>query len=217
MVRKELLASLAERLVGGRTDEARALTKQALQAQLDPFEILNESLMPAMQLVGERFSRGEAFLPELILSGNAMMAALELVEPAILAMGKQRENAGTVVIGTVEGDIHTLGKDIVATVLKVNGFAVTDLGMNVSSDMFVRAVQELHPDIVALSALMTTTMLKQREVIQMLQAAGVRHTVKVLVGGAPVTTDWALEIGADGTAPDAIGAVNLAISLLSTG
>ena len=154
------------------------------------------------------------YLPDLVLAGEAMKAAVGVLEPEMARLGVERQVLGTVVIGTVEGDIHDIGKTLVATMLSGSGFRVYDLGVNVPVKRFVEKTQEVKANVVAMSALLTTTMVKQKAVIDELQKAGIRSQVKVMVGGAPVTRDWAKEIGADGTSEDAISAVNLAKKLV---
>jgi corrinoid protein of di/trimethylamine methyltransferase len=167
-----------------------------------------------MDQVGELYSTGEYFLPDLILGGEAMKAALEVLEPALKAAGQERQVLGTVVLGTVKGDIHEIGKSLVGSMLSANGFEVYDIGIDVESSEFVAQARSTGADIVALSALLTTTMLHQREVIDHLAEAGVRDQVKVMVGGSPVTQAWADQIGADGFAEDAAGAVVVAKRLM---
>jgi 5-methyltetrahydrofolate--homocysteine methyltransferase len=190
------------------------LTRQALAAGLEPLAILNQGLMPGMQVVGEKFASGEYFLPHLVVAASGMQGAMALLEPALRARQQAVQKAGTVVIGTVRGDIHEIGKSLVATMLSASGFQVVDLGVDVPTEAFVAKVQETQADIVGLSALLTTTMAVQREVIEALKAAGLRERVRVMVGGAPVNQEWAEAIGADGYAEDAVGAVELAKRLL---
>lgn len=210
----ELLSELAEAVTEGRSERVQDLTRQGLGMQLDPLEMITQAMTPAVQAVGDRFGRGEAWLPELVMAGNAIMAGLGILEPVMSARGNDQRFLGTILIGTVAGDVHAIGKDIVATLCRANGFSVIDLGVDIPSKVFVGKVAELKPDILGLSALMTTTMLKQEEIIDMLQEAGIRDSVKVLVGGAPVTEAWADEIGANGYAPDAVSAVDLCLRLM---
>ena len=165
--------------------------------------------MPGIQKVGELFSTGEYFLPELIIGADAMKAALDVLEPALVG-GQERDIVGMVVLGTVEGDLHEIGKTLVGTMLTANGFKVVNIGVDQSSEAFVKAVEEHKADIVGASALLTTTMLQQKKLVEALDAAGLTGKVKVLVGGAPVTDRYAQEIGADGYAEDAISAVDIA-------
>ena len=174
---------------------------------------INEGLTKGIQRVGDLFASGEYFLPELIIGAEAMKRALAVLEPAMVG-DQSREVVGTVVLGTVEGDMHEIGKTLVGTMLIANGFKVIDLGVDQSADKFVAAVKENEAEIVGASALLTTTMLQQGKLIEALEEAGLRDQVKVMVGGAPVTQSFASEIGADGYAEDAISAVDLAFRLV---
>ena len=191
------------------------LTNAALQAGLDPMQVIDEGLVLGMNVVGERFSTGEFFLPDLIISSNCMQKAMAILEPELHARHQKVETAGTVILGTVKGDIHEIGKSLVGIMLTANGFTVHDLGVDVPTEVFVDKIKETNPDIIGLSALLTTTMTIQREVIMAIKESGLREKVKVIVGGSPVTRSWAEEIGADGYSEDAIGAVHLARELLN--
>jgi corrinoid protein of di/trimethylamine methyltransferase len=207
---QELYTQLSIAVIEGDQELAASLTRQALEQGLNPLEVIKEALTPGMEVVGEKFGCGEYFLPHLVMAGNTMKAALALLEPALKASGMTRETLGTVVLGTVAGDIHEIGKSLVGTMLTANGFVVHDLGVDVPTSQFVAAVRETGANLVGLSALLTTTMSIQRQVIQELVEAGLRDGVKVMVGGAPVSVQWMQEIGADGYAEDAAGAVALA-------
>jgi corrinoid protein of di/trimethylamine methyltransferase len=207
---EELLTQIAAGLIDGDPDAAVELTRQALAAGLDPLVVIEQALTPGMNTVGERFGSGEFFLPQLVVAARGMQLAMDVLEPELLARRQTPRSAGTVVIGTVKGDIHEIGKSLVATMLAANGFQVHDLGVDVAAEAFVARVKETGASILALSALLTTTMTVQREVIEALEAAGIRPQVKVMVGGAPVNQAWANAIGADGYAEDAVGAVALA-------
>ncbi|MCJ7534985.1 MAG: corrinoid protein [Anaerolineales bacterium] len=209
----EMYEKLAQSVIEGEPDDAEELAKQALDQGLDPLACVNEGLTKGIQQVGALFASGEYFLPELIIGAEAMKRALAVLEPA-MAGDQSREVVGTVVIGTVEGDMHEIGKTLVGTMLIANGFKVIDLGVDLSADKFVSAVKENNADIVGASALLTTTMLQQKKIIEALAAEGLSDKVKVMVGGAPVTESYALEIGADGYAEDAISAVDLAFRLI---
>ena len=209
----EMYEKLAQAVIEGEPDDAEELAKQALDQGLDPLACVNEGLTKGIQQVGALFASGEYFLPELIIGAEAMKRALAVLEPA-MAGDQSREVVGTVVIGTVEGDMHEIGKTLVGTMLIANGFKVIDLGVDLSADKFVSAVKENNADIVGASALLTTTMLQQKKIIEALAAEGLSDKVKVMVGGAPVTESYALEIGADGYAEDAISAVDLAFRLV---
>ena len=189
------------------------IAKQALAEGLDPLTCINEGLTKGIQRVGELFASGEYFLPELIIGAEAMKRALAVLEPAIVGH-QSREVVGTVVLGTVEGDMHEIGKTLVGTMLIANGFQVYDIGVDKSAAEFISTVKENNADIVGASALLTTTMLQQKKIIEALEAEGLGDQVKVMVGGAPVTESFAAEIGADGYAEDAISAVDLAFRLI---
>ena len=209
----EMYEKLAQAVIEGEPDDAEELAKQAFDRGLDPLTCVNDGLTKGIQQVGALFASGEYFLPELIIGAEAMKRALAVLEPA-MAGDQSREVVGTVVIGTVEGDMHEIGKTLVGTMLIANGFKVIDLGVDLSADKFVSAVKENNADIVGASALLTTTMLQQKKIIEALAAEGLSDKVKVMVGGAPVTESYALEIGADGYAEDAISAVDLAFRLV---
>lgn len=209
----EMYEKLAEAVIEGEPEEAEELAKQALDQGLDPLTCINEGLTKGIQRVGELFASGEYFLPELIIGAEAMKRALAVLEPAMVG-DQSREVVGRVVLGTVEGDMHEIGKTLVGTMLIANGFKVIDIGVDQSADQFIAAVKENEAEIVGASALLTTTMLQQSKLIEALEEAGLRDQVKVMVGGAPVTESFASEIGADGYAEDAISAVDLAFRLV---
>jgi len=210
---EELFAKLEQAVVDGEPEDAEDLARQALAQGLDPLDCINRGLTPGIDRVGELFASGEYFLPDLIIGGDAMKAALEVLEPA-LAGGQERKILGKIVLGTVEGDLHEIGKTLVGTMLTANGFKVTDIGVDKPAAEFVAAVKEAGATLVGASALLTTTMLHQQEVIEALKEAGLRDRVKVMIGGAPITESWAQKIGADGYAEDAISAVALARKLI---
>jgi corrinoid protein of di/trimethylamine methyltransferase len=211
---QEIYDKLAEAVIDGEPEDAEELAQQALDQGLDPLDCINKGLSPGIDRVGELFATGEYYLPDLIIGGDAMKAALSILEPA-LSGGQERKVLGQVVLGTVEGDLHEIGKTLVGTMLTANGFQVTDIGVDKTAAEFVEAVKESGATLVGASALLTTTMLHQKEVIEALKEAGLRDQVKVLVGGAPITESWAEEIGADGYADDAIGAVAVAKKLVA--
>jgi corrinoid protein of di/trimethylamine methyltransferase len=211
---EEFLAKISTSIIEGEPDETVALTKQALEAGLEPMKIVDEGLMPGMNIVGDKFQCGEYFLPHLIIAANGMQQALKVLEPELNARGQAVETKGTLVIGSVAGDIHEIGKSLVATIFSANGFQVYDLGVDVPTKTFIAKVQETGADLLGLSALLTTTMTVQREIIEALEEAGIRDQVKVILGGAPVSQEWTDTIGADGYAEDAVGAVELAKGLL---
>ncbi|MDA8236913.1 MAG: corrinoid protein [Chloroflexi bacterium] len=204
-------------VVDGDADAAAAAASAAIAAGIPPLVAIDEGFMPGMKEVGAGFAAGDLFLPDMMLAARAMQRALNVLEPELQKAAVERAVAGRVVIGTVAGDIHEIGKNLVGMLLSTSGFEVHDLGVNVSPERFVAAVQEHRADIVGLSALLTTTMTGQRTIIAALQAAGLRPPVKVMVGGAPVTGAWASEIGADGYSEDAMGAVELAKRLVGAG
>ena len=176
--------------------------------------IINQALVPGMATVGEKFDSGEYFLPNLVIAGAAMELSMQLLEPELKERQQERSSFGKVVIGTVHGDIHEIGKSLVGTMLSANGCEVIDLGVDVTTDDFVSNVKQSGAHLLGLSALLTTTMTVQRDVIEALVEAGIRDQVKVMVGGAPVYKDWADSIGADGYAEDAMAAVTLAKRLV---
>ncbi len=202
------LRQLYNAVVSGDFKASQAITQQALAEGVDPLELVNQYMVPAMDEVGRRFECNEYFVPELLISARAMKAALELIRPILTARGTQP--AGRVAIGTVKGDLHDIGKNLVASLLEGGGFEVIDLGVNVSPEKFIETVQQKSANIVAMSALLTTTMPAMKTTIDALKQAGVRDKVKVLIGGAPITQKYAEEIGADGYSENAVGAVALA-------
>ena len=210
------LTSPEERLfnaiLNGKSDEAAAATKEAIAQQIAPQDLINGQMIRAMGEVGQRFQDGKAFVPQLLMAGRAMKAALELLKPMLA--GAASTSLGKVVIGTVKGDLHDIGKNLVASMLEGCGFEVVNIGIDVSADTFIEEVKKNHPDILCMSALLTTTMGYMKEVIDALEAAGIRDQVKVMVGGAPVTQGFADEIGADGYSDNANSAVTVAKQLL---
>jgi corrinoid protein of di/trimethylamine methyltransferase len=210
----KILQQLQDIVIIGEPDQAPELARQALEAGIAPLTAIEEALNPAMQIVGERFESGEFFIPDLVMSAEAMKAAMGVFEPELMARQEQRQVLGTVVIGTVEGDIHEIGKSLVATMLGAAGFQVHDLGVDVPASEFVKQVQETDANVVGLSALLTTTMRNQETVIEALKEAGLRDQVKVVIGGAPTSPDWAETIGADAYAENANEAVVVVKRLL---
>jgi corrinoid protein of di/trimethylamine methyltransferase len=178
-------------------------------------DAINNGFVAGVNYVGDQFSRGMMFLPELVMAGEAMKAAVAVLEPELAKRGTQRKMLGKVVLCTVEGDIHEIGKTLVGTMLSATGFQVFDLGVDVPIMKVVEKAREVNADIVAMSALLTTTMVHQKDVIEALEDVGMRSKVKVMVGGAPVTQEWVKQIGADGYSEDAIGAARVAKQLLS--
>jgi 5-methyltetrahydrofolate--homocysteine methyltransferase len=206
---------LYQAILSGSIKQAEEITRAALEKGTDPSELLHQHMIPAMDEVGRRYNCDEFdfALPEMIIASEAMKSALRVLSPHLARSGVER--AGRVVIGTVEGDMHDIGKNLVASMLEGGGFEVTDLGREVLAGRFVEAAREKEGTIVAMSALLTTTMVKMKEVIAALEAAGIREKTVVLVGGAPVTQEFADKIGADGYSDNASGAVALARQLLA--
>jgi corrinoid protein of di/trimethylamine methyltransferase len=202
------LKQLYEAVVSGDAKATQAITRQALAEGVDPLKLVNEHMVPAMDEVGRRFEANEYFVPELLISARAMKAALELIRPLLTARGDKP--VGRVAIGTVKGDLHDIGKNLVASLLEGGGFEVIDLGVNVAPEKFIATINEKQANIIAMSALLTTTMPGMKTTIDALKQAGVRSKVKVLIGGAPITQRYAEEIGADGYSESAVGAVALA-------
>ena len=202
------LQALKEAVLKGDAKTSRTITEEAIKAGAEPLTLLKDYLVPAMNEVGRRFECNEFFVPELLLAARAMRASLELIRPILAQRGT--EPIGRAVVGTVKGDLHDVGKNLVVSLLEGGGFEVFDLGVNVPPEKFITAVRENHAQIVGLSALLTTTMPSMKITIEAFQAAGLRDKVKILVGGAPVTQRFADEIGADGYGENAPAAVALA-------
>ena len=211
-----LFAAMKQSIIDGDEEAAAAVAQQALDAGIDPLEAINQGYVAGMSYVGDQFSQGEMFLPDMMLAAEAMKAAVAVLEPEMTRRGTHRTMLGKVVLGTVKGDIHEIGKNLVATMLSASGFEVYDLGVDVAFEKFIEKAREVNADIIGMSALLTTTMTGQRTVIEMLDDMGLRSKIKVMVGGAPVTRSWAAEIGADGMSEDAMGAVALAKKLVTS-
>ena len=211
---EELFKKMAQSIIDGDSDAALTLAKESIIDQVNPLDAITKGFVVGVNTVGAAFGRGEAFLPELVMAGEAMKAAVSILDPELKKRGAERKMLGKVVIATVEGDIHEIGKSLVATMLGASGFEVFDLGVDAPSDKIIGKALEVNADIIAMSALLTTTMVKQKEVIEELEKEGVRRKVKIMVGGAPVTRDWVNAIGADGFSEDAIGAVAMAKQLM---
>lgn len=204
---------LYDAVVNGDAKKAHAVTQAAIDLGVEPMTLISESMVPAMDEVGRLFEAEEYFVPELLLAGRAMKSAMELLRPLMIASGQKLSTR--VVIGTVKGDLHDIGKNIVASMLEGSGFEVIDLGSDVAPEVFVAAVEERQPHVVCMSALLTVTMPAMKTTIDALTAAGLRTKVKVLIGGAPVTSQYGKEIGADGYSENASGAVSLVKTLLA--
>lgn len=207
------LESLYEAILKGKLDVTKAVTTEAIAENVDPQLIINEYMSRAMEDIGKRFEEGKAFVPELLMAARAMKGALDLLKP--LMKGAASHRLGKVVIGTVKGDLHDIGKNLVASMLEGCGFEVINLGTDISSEKFITAIKENQAQILCLSALLTTTMNYMQEVIDALEKTGIRQEVKVMIGGAPVSESFARQIGADGYSDNANAAVTLAKSLLS--
>ena len=197
----------------GKMDEVKKLTQEALDGGESPEAILKQGLIQAMEQIGIRFKNGDIYIPEVLIAARAMHAGMDVLKPILSKSNTPM--AGKIVIGTVKGDLHDIGKNLVGMMMEGAGFQVVDLGIDIPSEKFVEAVRSHQPDLLGLSALLTTTMPKMKEVIQLLITAGIRNKVNVIVGGAPLTDKFAKEIGADGYAADAASAVDVAKSLVS--
>jgi 5-methyltetrahydrofolate--homocysteine methyltransferase len=204
--------NIYDAILNGNTKKAREATEAALNAGAEPMALIQDSMIPAMEEVGKLFECEEYFVPELLLAGRAMKSAMELIKPLLSAAGQKM--AVRVIIGTVKGDLHDIGKNIVASMLEGSGFEVIDLGTDVTPENFVKAVRDSNPQVVCMSALLTVTMPAMKTTIDALKSAGVRTRVKVLIGGAPVTSQYAREIGADGYSDNASGCVSMVKELL---
>jgi len=208
-----ILDELQQAIIEGKRPVVRELTEKGLKEGIRPAEFFPKAIIPAMDEVGRRMRDCEFFIPEVLIAASAARTSTEILRP-LLGGDETVQSAGTVVCGTVKGDLHDIGKNIVAMMLECAGFRIVDLGVDVSPEKIVEAVRQHHANIVALSALLTTTMVNMKAVIEALAAAGLRDQVKVLVGGAPVTDAWAHSIGADGCGKDAPAAVELARNLV---
>jgi corrinoid protein of di/trimethylamine methyltransferase len=214
MQNEDLFKEMAQSITDGEAEKAAELAKQAVSQGIDPLDAINKGFVEGVNYVGDQFSCGNMFLPELVMAGEAMKAAVAVLEPELTRRGTERKMLGKVVLCTVEGDIHEIGKTLVGTMLSATGFQVYDMGVDVPVMKVVEKAREVNADIVAMSALLTTTMVHQKDVIEALEDVGLRGKVKVMVGGAPVTQDWVNQIGADGYSEDAIGAARVAKQLL---
>ena len=211
---ERILGELREAVLDFDEDGARRLAEEAVAAAMDPVMVLEEGLAKALKEVGDSFGRGEAFVTELIAAAQTMEAGAEILNKEIARRGTSRKSVGRFLIGTVEGDIHSIGKNIVKTMLTAAGFEVIDLGVDIKTETFVEKAKEYEPDIIGLSALMTTTMTMQRDVVKAIINAELRKRPKIIVGGAPVTEAWVEEIGADACGFDANDAVQTALNLM---
>ncbi len=209
MKKEDLLSRMEKAIIEGDKAESAALAGEAIKAKIDLNEVIEKGYVPGIQKVGDLWENGDYFLPELITSAECMKAAMAVLQPELDKAKIKTKSKGKVVIGTVEGDIHDIGKNLVASMLSANGFEVVDLGADVKLETFVRKAEETKADFICLSALLTTTMLGQKKVIEMLKEKNLRGKFKVLVGGAPASQKWADDIGADGYAENAMLAVKV--------
>lgn len=211
---EDLFKEMAQSITDGEAEKAAELAQQSIAMGIDPLDAINKGFVAGVNYVGDQFSCGNMFLPELVMAGEAMKSAVAILEPELARRGSERKMLGKVVLCTVEGDIHEIGKTLVGTMLSATGFQVFDMGVDVPVMKVVEKAREVGADIVAMSALLTTTMVHQRDVIEALEDVGIRNKVKVMVGGAPVTQEWVKQIGADGYSEDAIGAARIAKQLM---
>ena len=215
MDKNQLLEKLAAVVIDGTEDEAKALAQAVVANKIDPLEAIEQGLSKGMEIIGGRFECGEAYLPELLMAAASFNAAMAVLKPEIEAQKKQMIKMGKVLIGTVKGDVHSIGKDIVASVLDTSGFDVVDMGVDNPSLNIIQEAEKIQADVIALSSMMTTTMPAQREVIETLKDMGIRQKYFVIVGGGPVNQEWADRIGADGYGKSAIDAVALVKGLMA--
>jgi len=207
------MEKLRESVVGGKVNDTIDQVRQLLQEGKDPDAMMKEAMIPAMDVVGDLFQKGEIYLPEMLMAAKAMKAGMEILKPGLVQGGAAP--VGTVVVGTVSGDMHDIGKNLVSISLEGAGFRVVDLGIDVPPEKFVQAVKEHSPKVLGLSALLTTTMIAMKDTIEAVEEAGLRNTVKIMIGGAPVTQAFAEEIGADFFGPDSTSGKNYARKVVS--
>ena len=211
----QLFQAMRQSIIDGASDTATELAQRALASGVDPLEAVNRGFAAGITFAGDQFGCGQMYLPDLLASAEAMKAATNILQPEMLKRGAQREVLGKIVLGTARGDIHDIGKNLVATILSAGGFQIFDLGTSVTPERFVAKAEEVEAHIVGISALLTTTMAGQKAVIEALDRNGLRPRVKAIIGGAAVTQMWAAEIGADGYSRNAIDALELARNLMS--
>lgn len=207
------LEALNNGVITGNIAQVAADTQAAVDAGLDPIDIINKGLIGGMNVVGKRFKAGDMYVPEVLMAAKAMAAGVDIVKP-LISEGDV-PTTGKVVVGTVKGDLHDIGKNLVIMMMESSGFQVVNLGVDVPAEKFVEAIKEHKPQVVGMSALLTTTMMAMKDTIDVITEEGLRDQVKIIIGGAPVTADFATEIGADGFAPDAASATELAEQLLA--
>jgi trimethylamine corrinoid protein len=215
MTKEQIFEQLSFSIIKADKEMARQAAREVIEQKMDPVEAIEKGLSRGMEIIGDRFSKMEVFLRELLMAAQTFDAAMEVLEPEIAAQKREVTARGTIVMGTVKGDVHSIGKDIVVTMLRTGGFEVHDLGVDISPLSFVDAAQKNHADVIALSSLMTTTMPGQKEVIEVLREMGLKDQYRVIVGGGPVNQQWADQIGADGYGATATDAVSLAKGLLA--
>lgn len=211
---EKLIDSLSQAINDGDADVTKTLVEDALGRGMNPLELIDNCITKALKMVGDKFEKGEIFLLDLMAAATAVVKAMEVLKPALEKSGEKPEYVGKIVLGTVEGDIHDIGKNIVGSILLANGFEVIDIGADASISKFVEKVKEVKSEFVGASALLTTTLPKQKDLVDALEKEGLRNSVKVLVGGSPCTPEWAKEIGADGYAADGVQAVKIAKSMI---
>jgi len=211
----ELFAAMRKSIIDGAPDVAAKLARQSIEEGVNPLDSINQGYVDGITYVGEKYGCREMFLPDMLASAEAMKAAVGVLEPEMKKTGAQREMLGKIVLGTAKGDIHDIGKNLVATMLSASGFEVFDIGINVPTDQFIAKAKAVDADIIGVSALLTTTMMGQKAVIEAMKKEGLHPKVKVIIGGAAVTPKWATDIGADGYARSAMDAVELAKRLLA--
>ncbi|RLA92281.1 MAG: cobalamin-binding protein [Deltaproteobacteria bacterium] len=211
-MQNDLFQKMKQSIIDGERDLSVSLAKKALEDSVNPLEAITDGFLPGVDAVGNAYAEQQAFLPELVMAGEAMKAAVAVLEPSMKASGTKREVPGIIVLATVEGDIHEIGKSLVGIMLSSSGFEVHDLGVDVPNSVLIAKARETKADIIGVSALLTTTMIKQKELIDEISELGM--DIKVIVGGAPVTKDWGNTINADGYAEDAFGAVKIAKQLV---
>jgi len=204
---------LSKSVLAGKINDVKSVTQTLIDEGKNPLEIINHGLIAGMNIVGMRFKNGEMFVPEVLMAAKAMGVGIDMVKPLIA--DKDMPSSGKIVLGTVKGDLHDIGKNLVGMMLESGGFTVVNVGIDISPEQFVAFIKEYNPDIVAMSALLTTTMLHMRDTIELIKEEGLKDKVKVIIGGAPISQDFANEIGADGFAPDAASAVDLCKKLLA--
>lgn len=209
----DVLGQIAESLMKGKANDVKEMVQKVLDDGVEPAKVLNEGLLAGMSVIGARFKKNEVYVPEVLIAARAMKAGMEILQPKLVASGV--EPKGTAVVGTVKGDLHDIGKNLVCMMLEGAGFKVVDVGIDVDPEKFVQAAIEHKAQIVGVSALLTTTMTNMKAVVEAVKASEVAKTSKVMIGGAPVTQSFADEIGADGYAADAASAADLALSLLA--